>query len=132
MKFIKLLTIGLLTGFLLDMLWLGIIAKGLYEENIGFLLRKANGNLSPNWLAATLVYLAIVIGIIVFVIPKANGNAFYGFLWGAVFGAVTYGVYDFTNYAIINAWPLKITLIDFFWGMALCGIISAVTVYFTK
>lgn len=120
------------TSFILDMIWLGFVAKNLYEEHIGTLLRKANGALAPNWSGAMLVYVAIVLGIILFVVPKANGSVMAGLIWGAVFGAITYGIYDFTNYAILANWPLKITLIDFVWGMILCGITSMTTVYFTR
>jgi uncharacterized membrane protein len=132
MEFIKLFATALITSFIMDMIWLGVIAKQLYENNIGFLLRKTNGSLSPIWPSALLVYLAIVLGIIFFVVPKANGNAGAALLWGAVFGAITYGIYDFTNYAIIANWPLKITIIDFIWGMILCGITSLITVSLVK
>lgn len=132
MEFIKLFATALITSFIMDMIWLGVIAKQLYENNIGFLLRKTNGSLSPIWPSALLVYLAIVLGIIFFVVPKANGSAVAALLWGAVFGAITYGIYDFTNHAIIANWPLKITIIDFIWGMTLCGITSLITVSLVK
>lgn len=132
MEFIKLFATALITSFIMDMIWLGVVAKQLYENNIGFLLRKSNGSLAPIWPSALLVYLAIVLGIILFVVPKANGNAAAALLWGAVFGAITYGIYDFTNYAIIANWPLKITIIDFIWGMVLCGTTSFIAVALTK
>lgn len=128
MEFIKLFITALITSFIMDMIWLGYIAKQLYEDNIGFLFRRTNGSFTPIWSSALLVYLAIVLGIIFFVIPKANGNVLSALMWGAVFGAITYGIYDFTNYAIIANWPLKITIIDIIWGMTLCGITSAISV----
>jgi uncharacterized membrane protein len=128
MDFIKLLATGLITSFILDMLWLGVIAKKLYENNIGSLLRKTNGVLSPHWPSALIVYATIILGLIFFVVPKAQGNALSGLIWGMVFGAITYSIYDFTNLAILANWSAKISFIDVAWGAILCGVTSFVMV----
>jgi uncharacterized membrane protein len=111
------------------MLWLGVIAKTLYNDSIGFLLRKSNETFSPNWPAAVLVYFIIAIGILYFALPKAGNSYIMGLLGGAMLGLVVYGVYDFTNYSLIANWPLKITLIDFIWGMVLCGLTTCFAVF---
>ncbi len=128
MKLFKLFSLTLIYVFTLDMIWLGKIAKNIYSQNIGILLRKSGNMMTPNWSAAAIVYVAIAIGIIYFVLPKANGNYYLAAIWGVIFGAVTYGIYDFTNFSILANWPLKITLIDFIWGMVLCGITSIFSV----
>lgn len=122
MELFKLFISTLIYVFVLDMIWLGLIAKNTYYTSIGNLLRKSGDVMAPNWPAAVIVYIAIVTGILCFVVPKASGNYFSAFAWGAVFGAVTYGIYDFTNLSILANWPLKITVIDFVWGMILCGL----------
>lgn len=129
MDFLKLFLFTLIAIFCLDMLWLGLIAKNLYGEYIGHLMRKSNDGFAPNWPAAILVYLAITIGILFFSLPKAGDSYLLGFWWGAVLGLVLYGVYDFTNYAILANWPLKITLIDFCWGIVLCGLTTGFAVF---
>ncbi len=132
MQFIKLFLPTIIYAFLLDMIWLGFIAKKLYDTSIGGMLRKTGDNLTPNWLAAVLVYIAIACGIIFFVLPKANSNIAQALLWGAAFGAVTYGIYDFTNFSILEGWPLKITLIDFIWGMVLCSLTSVFAMWIQR
>ncbi len=117
---------------LLDMIWLGLLAKQIYEDNIGLLLRKSAGVMTPIWPAAFIVYFFIAIGIIYFVLPRAQGNYLQALTYGLLFGAVTYGIYDFTNYSILANWPLKITLIDFVWGMILCGLSSMIVTYIQK
>lgn len=107
--------------FLLDMIWLGFIAKNLYRDSIGILLRRSGEAMTPNWLAAAVVYVAITTGIIYFVLPRAAMNYYSIFAWGALFGAISYGIYDFTNFSILSNWPFKITIIDFLWGSFLCG-----------
>lgn len=115
--------------FILDMIWLGYLAKQLYMDNIGNLLRKSAGMMTPIWPAAIMVYICIASGIIFFVLPKANGNYQQALVAGMLFGAVTYGIYDFTNYAILADWSFKITIIDFFWGMVLCGLGSVIVTF---
>lgn len=125
MQLLKQIVIILIAMLVLDGLWIGWFAKSLYLEQIGFLMRQHEGQMAPNWSGAIVVYIAMVAGIICFVIPKAQGNWLLAAGWGAIFGLVLYSVYDFTNYAIIANWPLKITLIDVAWGTFLCAVASA-------
>lgn len=129
MKLIILFLATILSVFILDMIWLGIIAKNIYADNIGMLLRKSGDAMTPIWWAAFVVYLCIATGILFFVLPKAQGDYYLAFAGGVMLGLVTYGIYDFTNYSILANWPLKITFIDFIWGMILCGISSVVATF---
>lgn len=129
MQRIALFFITMITVFLFDMIWLGFLAKQIYADQIGSLLRKSGNFMAPIWPAALVVYVFIAIGVIYFVLPKANGNYGEALLWGILFGAVTYGIYDFTNYSILANWPFKITLIDFVWGMTLCGVSSVIAAF---
>jgi len=122
----------IISCFILDMLWLGLIARNLYDNAIGDLIRKSGGNMTPNWPAAGLVYVFIALGIILFVLPKANQQTTSALFWGAIFGMVLYGVYDFTNFAVLKVWPLNITIIDFIWGTFLCSMCSLVAVNVQK
>lgn len=129
MRTVLLCIISMIVVFALDMIWIGGIAKQLYADQIGMLLRKSGENLTPNWPAAILVYVFIAIGLLCFVLPKANGNYIQVLITGALFGAVIYGVYDFTNYSLLTNWPGKITIIDFIWGMTLCGVSSVMIAF---
>jgi uncharacterized membrane protein len=74
------------------------------------------------------VYLLIPGGILVFVRPRlrAEGTAVAALGWGAAYGLVVYGVYDLTNRAVLEHWPLAITLADILWGCVICGVTSMV------
>ena len=124
MKLIILFFMTIISVFIMDMIWLGFIAKNIYAENIGMLLRKSGEVMTPIWWAAVVVYVCITLGILFFVLPKAQGDYFLALACGALLGVVTYGIYDFTNYSILANWPWKITLIDFTWGIVLCGLSS--------
>ena len=124
MKLTTLFLVTMAFVFLLDMIWLGVIAKTVYADNIGLLLRKSGEAMTPIWWAAIVVYICITIGILFFVLPKAQGDYVMALYCGVMLGLVTYGIYDFTNYSILANWPWKITFIDFIWGMILCGLSS--------
>lgn len=117
---------------LLDSIWLGFLSKQLYIENIGSLLRLNGDSIQPNWLAAIVVYIALISGILLFVLPKAGNNPLLALIWGGFFGFVTYATYDFTNLAVLANWSLKISIIDTIWGMILCGATSSLTTLITK
>lgn len=124
MKLIALFLFTTVCVFVLDMIWLGLIAKNIYAEHIGMLLRRSSEGMAPIWWAAAVVYICISLGILYFVLPSAQGNYLQVLAGGVMLGLVTYGIYDFTNYSILASWSWKITLIDFIWGMVLCGLSS--------
>lgn len=130
MEFTKRFFTALLSTLILDFLWLGFIAKDFYDKHIGFLLRKTDGALDPIWPSAFMVYIAITLGIVVFVVPKAEGSKKSAFLLGALFGAILYGVYDFTNHATLANWPFRMVVVDVIWGACLCGAVSVITTHF--
>lgn len=110
---------------LIDFVWLGFIAKKLYQKYIGFLLRD-----KPDMVAAVVFYALYIIGLNVFVIaPATNANHPVAFAagYGALYGLFTYATYDLTNQATVKGWPLKITLIDLTWGMAISAVTAAAT-----
>ena len=45
----------------------------------------------------------------------------------ALLGFIIYSVYEFTNYATINAWPLWMTIVDSIWGAILFFIVFKIT-----
>lgn len=121
---IKLYVIALPIFLCIDMLWLGLLAKNFYANQIGFLMAK-----NINWLAAIIFYLLFVFGLVVFVIyPAAVNNSFnQALLLGAFFGLVTYATYDLTSLAVIKDWPLMVTLVDLAWGSFLACATSVIT-----
>lgn len=124
--------VAIIIFLILDGIWLGFLANKLYIDNIGSILRMHNGSIKANWLAAIVVYIALISGICVFVLPQAGSSAVHALLLGAFFGFVTYATYDFTNLAVLENWSLKISIIDTIWGMVLCGLTSSLTVLITS
>lgn len=111
----------------LDYLWIGVLASELYKRELGPFLRMSGSALQPILWAALVVYLAIPLGIVLFVLPKvsADNPIPSALLWGAVYGLVVYTIYDMTNYSLVNGWPLRVALIDILWGGVLNALGSA-------
>jgi uncharacterized membrane protein len=113
---IKMAAIGAVAFMVLDGLWLGLLMKTFYRDQLAPIVRLANGGIAPNWPAALVVYALLGAGIALFVIPRAPTVPLAA-AYGAVFGLVVYGVYDFTNYSTLRQWPLVLALADVAWGV---------------
>jgi len=107
--------------FAIDMVWLGLVAKGFYRRHLGPLLSP-----KVNWPAAMLFYLLFIFGLLILVVRPAllAGVPGRAFVWGALLGLVAYATYDLTNLATIKDWPLLVTVIDLVWGTVLGGSVS--------
>jgi uncharacterized membrane protein len=108
----------------IDLIWLGLIAKNLYKNYIGFLMKS-----SPNWIAAIAFYMIFIFGMVYFVInPALNaGDMKQVIINGLLFGFITYATYDLTNLATLENWPVKLTIIDLIWGTSLGGSVSLIS-----
>jgi len=124
--FIKLFLIALPVFFVIDMVWLVLVAKKFYQEQIGFLMKP-----DINWFAAIIFYLLFITGLVIFVIsPAVEKHSWVdAILFGALFGLITYATYDLTNLATLKDWPLLVTVVDLIWGTVLAASISGVTYF---
>jgi uncharacterized membrane protein len=128
---LKAAALGAVVFMVLDGVWLGVVMKHYYREQLAPIVRLADGGIAPNWPAALVVYLLLGTGIALFVIPRA-ATVPLAALYGAVLGLVIYGVYDFTNFSTLRQWPFALTLVDVAWGTVATGICSAVVRFFIR
>jgi uncharacterized membrane protein len=122
--FIKMFFIALAVFSLIDMIWLVLVAKNFYRQQIGFLMKP-----DINWIAAIIFYLLFIAGLVTFVISPAvqKHSWVQALLSGALFGLITYATYDLTNLATLKDWPVLVTIVDLAWGMVLSASVSVVT-----
>ena len=114
---------------ILDGIWLGFIARRLYQSQIGFLMAQ-----KPKWAAAGVFYLLFVVGLVVFCVAPGVGAGSWGqVIWrAALFGLVTYATYDLTNLATVEGWPLLVTVIDLAWGTTLAVATTTISVWLLR
>lgn len=122
--YLKLYGVALITFCVIDALWLGLIARKFYQDQLGFLLSP-----HPNWYAAIAFYALFIVGILVFVVlPGLRADSLKTTLTlAALFGLITYATYDLTNLATVKDWPLPVTLVDMLWGSVLSTVVSWVS-----
>jgi uncharacterized membrane protein len=111
-----------LTMFVIDMIWLRVIAVGWYAQGMGPLLTD-----SPNLFAAAAFYLMFPVGLLVFaVLPGEASTVLKVAAMGALFGFFAYSTYDLTNLAVIKNWPVGLTFLDMAWGTLVSGASASV------
>jgi uncharacterized membrane protein len=122
--FLRLYAVAVITFLVIDLIWLGVVARSFYQAQMGHLMRA-----NVNWAAAIVFYLVFVSGIVVLVVWPAVERQSLGHvvLLGALFGLVTYAAYDLTNLATLEGFPLTVALVDLAWGAVLCATVSTVT-----
>lgn len=110
---------ALLTIGLLDAAWLGGVARGLYQREIGELMRP-----DVRVLPAALFYIGYPAGLVLLTLwPGSDGAATP--LWrGALLGLIAYGTYDLTNLATLRGWSTTLSVVDILWGMCVSAIAS--------
>ena len=108
----------------LDMLWLVLIAQGLYDHYLGDLLAE-----QPNAAAAAAFYAIFVAGLVHFVIRPALAKESWrkALTDGAAFGLVTYATWDLTSLAVLADFPAEIVPVDMAWGAVLAAAVSTAT-----
>ena len=73
MEIIKTYAIALVVFFLIDIVWLVVVARKLYQQELGFIMSD-----KPNWVVAALFYLIFIAGLVFFVInPSLEKNSFF-------------------------------------------------------
>ena len=130
---IHILSVTTLTAgvfFILDLFWLGVVAKGLYAHYVGALMRDR-----VNWTAAILFYAIYIGGILLFVVVPAlqdGSGIFRVAMMGGLLGFFAYSTFDLTCLALIRNWSVTVTVVDMLWGTVLTGSASAAAVWLAR
>ena len=107
MELVKIFAIMLSLG-LLDSLYINGIGfsrmSGVYEK-------VQHSRIKIRLFPAFLCYVCLT-GLLYYFIVLPENSVLSAFL----LGVGVYGVYDFTNYALLTAWPLWMTIADPLWG----------------
>jgi uncharacterized membrane protein len=110
--------------FTVDMIWLGVIARGFYRNALEPLLAP-----NVNWIAAIIFYMLFLVGILVFaLLPGMERRSLvYTVAMAALFGFISYATYDLTNLATLRDWPLMLSIVDMIWGSFLSASTATIT-----
>lgn len=121
LNFLIYFVIAFIVFIIIDIIWLGLVAKKLYAKHLGYIMAE-----KVNFLAAIIFYVIFIIGLVYFAVMNVS-VWWMALLNGALLGFIAYATYDLTNLATLKGWPLKITIIDLVWGTSLGAVVSVLT-----
>lgn len=108
----------------LDGLWLGVVARPLYDDQLGDLLAE-----ELNAVAAVAFYTIYVLGITFFAtrpaLAEKSGRT--ALVHGALLGLVAYATWDLTNLAVLEGFPAGVVVVDLVWGTVATAVTALVT-----
>jgi uncharacterized membrane protein len=124
---LKALGVFAISFLVLDLIFLGVLARSFYRRELGsLLLDKFNGG------AAAAFYVAYVVSFAALVLVPALEHRWplsrIG-LTAAIFGFAAYATYNLTNLATLKGWPRGLVAVDITWGTFLTGLSAAVAAY---
>lgn len=104
---------SLVTLLVLDGIWLGLVARTFYRDQLGDLMLP-----QPNLAIAAIFYLFFTVAVVMLAVVPAVGGGALGraLLFGAVLGLAAYGTYDITNLSTLKNWPIMVSIVDMAWG----------------
>jgi uncharacterized membrane protein len=104
---------SLLTLVVLDAIWLGLVARTFYRDQLGELMRP-----QPSLGIAAVFYLFFAVAVVMLaVMPALSSESIAkALLFGAVLGLAAYGTYDITNLSTLKGWPVMVSVVDMIWG----------------
>ena len=86
---LTLAAVGAVTFMVLDGIWLGMLMKSFYRDQLAPIVRLADGGIAPNWPASFVVYVLLGTDIALFVITRAS-TIWTAAGYGAMLGLVVY------------------------------------------
>ncbi len=115
---------------IIDLVWLGVVAKNFYRNQLGSLFAKKI-KLWP----AVVFYALYIVGLLYFGVQPAieDDSAMTALRNGALFGLFAYATYDFTNWATLEKWPgAKLSIVDTLWGTILTASTTVLTFFISQ
>lgn len=112
---------------ILDGIMLTLVMKPLFTRHIGALL------IEPiRGVPALLFYAAYVAGLIYLVSWPGLKTGAPILIPAAIIGAMAYGTYEFTSYAIMRDWHPQMVITDLLWGTVLTALAAWAGVAVTR
>lgn len=112
---------------ILDAIMLALVMKPLFTRHIGHLMAEPI-RLAP----AAVFYLFYVAGLCYLVSWPALATGAAVVIPAAILGAMAYGTYEFTNYAIMKDWHWTMVATDTVWGAVLTAVSAWAGVAITR
>lgn len=87
--------------------------------------------LTKRYYSGLLVYLAIAMAVIIFVVPRIRKDTLShtvldSITYGGILGVSTYAVFDFTMHFMFEGWDIGVSVLDSLWGGILYSLVAII------
>ena len=107
----------------LDGCWIYFFMGTFFKSQVGHLMRA-----DLQWTGVLACYFVMHACLYYFVIrDRGVQKSADAYIASAIMGLGLFGVYELTNYATIQGWPLKLVIVDTTWGTLLCMAVVGIT-----
>ncbi len=103
-----------------DFLFLGLVAKGFFNSQVGDMLGEIR--VAP----AILFYLLYVGGILIFVNGQGGATWQSTLIYGGLFGFFCYATFELTSLSLLKHWTWAVVMVDVSWGTFVTAVSSTV------
>ncbi|MEO0369363.1 MAG: DUF2177 family protein, partial [Pseudomonadota bacterium] len=126
MTLLKGFVLNIILFLLFDFVWMEAVAGDFLQQQLSEVAKiTEDGNWDVRMGPAIMVYILMAFAIELFIFrnPKNQTGKDY-LVQGALLGFTTFGVFDLTNRAIIDQYPLAMVIVDMGWGTFLFASVS--------
>jgi uncharacterized membrane protein len=121
----------IITILILDGIWIGYNLQS-YSK----MYAKVQGSpIKVNLIATIIAYIFIVMSFVYIVIPRLQQEKSISiincFKQSGIVGLIVYGIYNFTNLALLKDYSWKVGTIDTIWGCVLFTLVAYIYKYFS-
>jgi uncharacterized membrane protein len=125
------IVITIVLFIIVDLIYFSFTMKTIYDP-VFLSIQKEQMNITQSkQRVSILIWIFLVIGIYVFVLPQVTSNL-DALKYGALYGLIVYGIYNITNYLLLNNYTSNIVLIDILWGVTICSVFTLFSYYLTN
>ena len=122
MRYVKAFAAAAVVFLVIDIAWISLFLRDVYEAQLGSMMRP-----TASLPAAALFYVGYIGAILYLAVRPAlaEKRILTAVLHGAALGAIAYGTYTLTNYAIFAQWSVLLVVSDIGWGTFLTALSAA-------
>jgi uncharacterized membrane protein len=118
--------VTLLTLFLtvtIDYIWINIVMMKEYKKMI---FSVQNSPMDVRYIPTVLAYCVMIAAVVLFALPRIRKGSrlMDSLVFGGLLGFVTYGMFSFTNYALLKNWTFRVVMLDLVWGSLLFAAVT--------
>ncbi len=123
MRYVKAFAAAAIALLVIDIAWISLFLRDVYDAQLGSMMRP-----TASAAAAAVFYVSYIGAILYFAVRPAlvEQRTATAAVHGAVLGAIAYGTYTLTNYAIFTQWSILLVVSDIGWGTFLTAVTAAV------